>query len=99
MILLKLLEYLPLVFDLIQGCTEDEPTDAQLVDAIRHPAPGAVLRMGRQYRRDQGWSRREWRRNRSSVLAEIANDCAQLSDEACADLIAEYREEKETTAA
>lgn len=101
-ILTLLLDNIDVIFSLIDRCTTDPgalPEGAQthrssMFYQFRNPGPRAVLRMGREIRRQKGWSRMEWRANRASTFRSIREECASLTDEDCQDLYDEWREDR-----
>ena len=100
---------LEVFFEWLDDCSaEDDQQNAQahtdpnkvvrMRERIRNPGIRHLIRMGREYRLEQGWDRRTWRQNRRSVIANLRADCAALSNEDCDELLAEHAEDKATTA-
>jgi hypothetical protein len=85
-----ILQLLPVIMEVINGCNTDD--DAVLVQRLKNPGPFAVLRLARAVGEERGIYGREWRQQRSSIIAEVRQAASSLTDDEARELIYQLRQ-------
>ncbi len=81
------------IISLFTNCANSDDTDAQVMTKVNQPGNWAVARMGRRYKREGGFTRRQWRDIRASIHTGIRQECATLTLPQCQPFIEEWRDE------
>ena len=85
-----LIQLLPVIMEVMNQCNTDD--DAEMMQRIKNPGPFATMRIAREVAKERGIYGIEWRRQRSSIIAEVQKSAASLSDSEALELIQQLRQ-------